>query len=356
MFFDKFPTIRYEINNNSVKMVDIFRNVDVKDVLADDVIAYEYVDIINGERPDILSQRIYGTPEYYWTFFIVNDELKDILHDWPLSNLEFEEQMAIKYDSYASILLKPYITTATHYLVSDDSGESKALPEGTAWMTNNIGGLDLTYTYLRASRNGATAKIKEWDPAMLLLTFEEFSDRDVFLAEAPEGESYPITLTLDPKYIRDREWFEWVRSLCAWRSALVVDDIAYNEKDLPINVFKNIESLYFADTTQMYDAVYNTFENPAGGYFSNLDLISFNPLVIYDNLRYGPNYYTDYSGRAISAFVATDGPTVEESIPKYFISNYEYEEALNEQKSRIKVIKPQYIEEFADEYKELLNR
>ena len=40
----------------------------------DEISAYRYFEISNGERPDIVSQRLYNTPNYHWTFFILNDK------------------------------------------------------------------------------------------------------------------------------------------------------------------------------------------------------------------------------------------------------------------------------------------
>ncbi len=88
MFFENFPKIRYDLLNNNklIEVIDIFRHVDVNDVLADDLLSYRYYEIQEGDRPDQVSQALYGTPDYYWTFFIVNDFLKDGLPAWPISS------------------------------------------------------------------------------------------------------------------------------------------------------------------------------------------------------------------------------------------------------------------------------
>ena len=92
-FFSQFPTISYDTNKDGVldEVTDIFRYVDVKDSKIDDLVTYTYYEIEEGDRPDIVSQKLYGTPDYYWTFFIINDSLKHGMEDWPKSNQELED-------------------------------------------------------------------------------------------------------------------------------------------------------------------------------------------------------------------------------------------------------------------------
>ena len=44
-----------------------------------------HYNIKDGERPDIVSQRLYSSTNYYWTFFLINDSLHDGLGSWPMS-------------------------------------------------------------------------------------------------------------------------------------------------------------------------------------------------------------------------------------------------------------------------------
>tara|TARA_R110002167_G_scaffold107729_2_gene275367 strand:- start:2526 stop:3575 length:1050 start_codon:yes stop_codon:yes gene_type:complete len=89
-FFKQFPKETYSIETDGIStdIVDIFRYVDVVEKASQNVLAYKYVDAFDGERPDNLSQRLYGTPDYYWTFFLTNDFLKDGLTAWPKGDSE----------------------------------------------------------------------------------------------------------------------------------------------------------------------------------------------------------------------------------------------------------------------------
>jgi hypothetical protein len=50
--------------------------VDLLDIAKDDAAFYTYYDIQNGDRPDQVSQKLYGRSDLHWTFAIMNDFTK----------------------------------------------------------------------------------------------------------------------------------------------------------------------------------------------------------------------------------------------------------------------------------------
>ena len=94
-YFKQFPTLNYDFDRNGIqqKVVDIYRAARPLDAYIDDLNAYSFYSVKNGERPDIVSQRLYGTTQYYWTFFIINDFLHDGLAAWPMSQEKLHEYM-----------------------------------------------------------------------------------------------------------------------------------------------------------------------------------------------------------------------------------------------------------------------
>jgi hypothetical protein len=125
-FFQQFPTTVYDINLDGVQdeVVDIFRYVDVKDADITDLATYTWYDIKDGERPDVVSQKLYGTPKYYWTFFVINDTLKHGLEDWPLSHSEIEKFLEYNFDKTSYLKLKtgvePFLSETFVYSPSGD--------------------------------------------------------------------------------------------------------------------------------------------------------------------------------------------------------------------------------------------
>ena len=104
-FFKKFPKIKYDFNREGVvnNIVDIFRQVRPLQNFVDDFSSYRYYEIQDGERPDIVSKRLYDNPDYYWTFFIINDFLHDGLSSWPMTQQDLDEYIEKEYSGYALI-------------------------------------------------------------------------------------------------------------------------------------------------------------------------------------------------------------------------------------------------------------
>jgi len=102
-FFKQFPKVEYDFNQTGVKqnMVDIYRHVKPLPTFLDSFSAYNFYEIRNGERPDIVSTRLYGTPEFYWTFFVVNDFLHDGYRAWPMSQEQLQKYMEKEYNGFA---------------------------------------------------------------------------------------------------------------------------------------------------------------------------------------------------------------------------------------------------------------
>jgi hypothetical protein len=86
-YFSNFPKVSYRFNPIGItqNVVDIFRHARSQDTFIDNPLAYQKYTIIDGERPDVVSQRLYGTPDLYWTFFVINESLNEVYSDWPMS-------------------------------------------------------------------------------------------------------------------------------------------------------------------------------------------------------------------------------------------------------------------------------
>jgi len=104
-FFRQFPKIGYDFKLNGVKqnVVDIFRHVKPIEEFVDNYTQYTFFNVQNGERPDVLSELLYGTSQYYWTFFVINDFLHDGYRAWPMSQEDLHEYIEEEYNGYAIV-------------------------------------------------------------------------------------------------------------------------------------------------------------------------------------------------------------------------------------------------------------
>ena len=103
-YFKNFPLIEYDLDGNkdTRTIVDVFRFAKIVSSKAiDDVSLYNYYQVQDSERPDHVSQKLYGTPNLYWTFFLVNENLKNLYKDWPMSQVQFDKHVEKNYSGHA---------------------------------------------------------------------------------------------------------------------------------------------------------------------------------------------------------------------------------------------------------------
>jgi hypothetical protein len=102
MYFKKFPKITYTFDTSNSRLVvpfemtDILRRVRIDDVVIGNTLSYDEYDILDGETPEILADKIYNNSEYHWIILIANGII-DPRFDWPLSINAFNSYVADKY-------------------------------------------------------------------------------------------------------------------------------------------------------------------------------------------------------------------------------------------------------------------
>lgn len=93
VFFTTFPKTKIDLfeNGSTYEIKNTFKYAKIPDKFINNYLSYTKYTIMDGERPDIVSNKIYGTPDYYWTFFIVNDFLKNSYSNWAMSRQKLQE-------------------------------------------------------------------------------------------------------------------------------------------------------------------------------------------------------------------------------------------------------------------------
>ena len=89
-YFKNFQKLNYLYGNEPVPIItqNLSRYVDIIDQVKDDISFLTYYNIKEGYRPDQVSIELYDTPLHYWTFYLLNDNIRQ--QGWPLVNLEFQ--------------------------------------------------------------------------------------------------------------------------------------------------------------------------------------------------------------------------------------------------------------------------
>ena len=91
LYFNEFENVSYKFGNEADSV--IFQNIssyaDIIDEVKNNITFLNVHTIQEGFRPDQVSIQLYGTPLYYWTFFLINDDIRE--QGWPLIRKELEE-------------------------------------------------------------------------------------------------------------------------------------------------------------------------------------------------------------------------------------------------------------------------
>lgn len=102
-FFDKFPLVRYTVDKTLLSERDtvtniLFRVGIIKEVMETNVDSYQLYSVRDGDRPETLADRIYGTPEAHWVILYANN-IYDPYYDWPMDDRTFQKYIIKKYGS-----------------------------------------------------------------------------------------------------------------------------------------------------------------------------------------------------------------------------------------------------------------
>jgi hypothetical protein len=121
-YFNKLPQMLYNFPiGGSEKMVivrDITANVRVVKAVLDSITLYDEYDVIDGETPEIVSEKVYGSPEYHWAVMIANLRF-DYINDWLLPYDRLVEYCKDKYGETGLNEIHHY-EDENGYVVNDD--------------------------------------------------------------------------------------------------------------------------------------------------------------------------------------------------------------------------------------------
>ena len=108
-YFQELPNISYpSLLPRSNKAEDriivknIFKRAKLRDDVEQAITAFNYYQIEDGMRPDMVAERLYNDPELDWVILTSNN-ITNIRDQWPLSHNDLYEHMLEKYGSETNI-------------------------------------------------------------------------------------------------------------------------------------------------------------------------------------------------------------------------------------------------------------
>ncbi len=272
-FFKQFPEVNYDIalDGTVSKMVNIFRSVRPVQTFIDDPSLYQYYTIQNGERPDVVSQKLYGTPDFYWTFFVINEFLHDGYKVWPMSQEQLYKYIETEYNGYA-------VNTKIYFIEND--------------IQNSLAGKFEIGEIIEGSRSGAKGILKKKDIDLNQLVIQDM--------------------------IVDRSF-----------DGILVSENTETE-------FENIAGAKSFDSVETYQ-VWPYAEAPHH-YYKTEDGVE-----------------REYSNRIFFENNIENTTDSQSDNQLNYVSNRQYVNELNDQRSKIRVINPTVISEFIDNFERLIN-
>jgi hypothetical protein len=222
-YFENFPVVDYRFGNEKTltQFQHIGTAVDILEQVRKYEVYYINIEIQNGERPDQLSYRLYETPNYYWTFFLLNDHLRT--NGWPIRDADVWPK-AQEY--YPNTVIQTYgVTQDKAPRLFDDGdkpkilwlaeGDQKPLAQSTFFVPGNYVWFQNSYT---------AGKILSVDPRMGTITTDAKGVRGAEQVVEVIDEVDAAIVLNDPKYIPQKRYAEMEIARDKRNRAKVIDE------------------------------------------------------------------------------------------------------------------------------------
>lgn len=344
MYFRQFPLVYYKFGSN--EPISLFQNisvyVDLIDQIVDQVNYYEKYTIKENERPDSLSHILYGDDQFYWTFFLLNQHLRE--SGWPLTTQEFDKYIKTAY---------PYFTVTTQKDIS-----SSAFKPGATVTGNDTG-------------NTGVIKEVNLELGQLVIDTRGFV---TLKTDDPEYEIYPVLEEAETlrKYV-DLASAPFFKSNYEVVSIIGAHETDPNSLNKPPNVREKMRldgnKLYIKDDQSLTTGVTSLFISFNYRFFRNLNFnptesVTFGtrgtdlvdaPLIKAVEQHNSIAYYENTDGDRVDIFSASTG------LPDYSLTTSlipqtykDRAELRNQELKQIKILKPGVVERVAQEFNKLL--
>lgn len=156
-YFENLPDTFYDLSGRSPSRPIVVKNITARTKLVDlipSTVYYSY-QVQEGETPEIIAAKYYGSPSRHWIVLFANN-IVDAQYDWPLSYDAFNKYIVSKYGSietakteihhYEKTITKTDsytgVTTTNTYII--DSTAYASLPETETQTVNLTNGSTIT--------------------------------------------------------------------------------------------------------------------------------------------------------------------------------------------------------------------
>jgi hypothetical protein len=146
-YFNYFPKVPYFLNDENTSL-EVVTNLTTKfkfdnTFKENSVVYYDYI-VKDGETPEIIADKLYGSSERHWIILLINDIVHPQL-DWPIEQNSLIKLIDNKYESFADVANNQ---------------------TGLQWSQSNIKEYYVTEEIKNLSDNSTTISINQITPAV----------------------------------------------------------------------------------------------------------------------------------------------------------------------------------------------
>ena len=121
MYFSKFPKLEYSSTGSTADgkiVTHLLRRVAIKQSLDDDMKLMDDYFVKEGETPENLSHKHFGSAKYHWVILMTNN-VTDRYYQWPMTQPQFDEFLTDKYGAGNEDAIH-------HYEITKSSGKTSS--------------------------------------------------------------------------------------------------------------------------------------------------------------------------------------------------------------------------------------
>ena len=143
-YFKELPNISYisrlpdaSSNEEYITVKNLFKRAKLRTDVVNIITAFNYYQVEDNQRPEVVASKLYGDPELDWVILITNN-ITNVREQWPLSNNDLYNYMLDKYSTEVAL------SSIHHYETTEvkDEYDRLVVPSGLQVDSN----FTVTYT------------------------------------------------------------------------------------------------------------------------------------------------------------------------------------------------------------------
>ena len=170
-YFRRLPNLDYpsllknrESNTDFIQTKNLFRRTKIREDLFANFMQFDKYEIVGDERPDNVSEKVYGRDDLDWVVLLSNNII-DINNEWPLSQSQLNIFLSDKYTPQELVSIHHYET-----LELRDNKNQLILPAGL------VVDEDFNLEYLSGGQIKSTNSLVEGRPVRAVTFFDYEND------------------------------------------------------------------------------------------------------------------------------------------------------------------------------------